>query len=121
MTNLKKGLFELHIIGDPSKKKVLLIHGMGFQWKFCFKKVIEELKRNYCLILPELGGHNMQGLGGFSNVYECADEIITSIRNHRIEELDCIYGISLGASIAIEIALRDCIRINKLILDGGQC
>lgn len=64
--------------------------------------------------------HNMQGLGGFSNVYECADEIITSIRNHRIEELDCIYGISLGASIAIEIALRDCIRINKLILDGGQ-
>ena len=120
MTNLKKGLFELHIIGDPSKKKVLLIHGMGFQWKFCFKKVIEELKRNYCLILPELGGHNMQGLGGFSNVYECADEIITSIRNHRIEELDCIYGISLGASIAIEIALRDCIRINKLILDGGQ-
>lgn len=85
MTNLKKGLFELHIIGDPSKKKVLLIHGMGFQWKFCFKKVIEELKRNYCLILPELGGHNMQGLGGFSNVYECADEIITSIRNHRIE------------------------------------
>lgn len=110
MTNLKKGLFELHIIGDPSKKKVLLIHGMGFQWKFCFKKVIEELKRNYCLILPELGGHNMQGLGGFSNVYECADEIITSIRNHRIEELDCIYGISLGASIAIEIALRDCIR-----------
>lgn len=71
MTNLKKGLFELHIIGDPSKKKVLLIHGMGFQWKFCFKKVIEELKRNYCLILPELGGHNMQGLGGFSNVYEC--------------------------------------------------
>lgn len=66
MTNLKKGLFELHIIGDPSKKKVLLIHGMGFQWKFCFKKVIEELKRNYCLILPELGGHNMQGLGGFS-------------------------------------------------------
>ena len=70
MTNLKKGLFELHIIGDPSKKKVLLIHGMGFQWKFCFKKVIEELKRNYCLILPELGGHNMQGLGGFSNVYE---------------------------------------------------
>ena len=47
-------------------------------------------------------------------------QIITSIRNHRIEELDCIYGISLGASIAIEIALRDCIRINKLILDGGQ-
>ena len=42
------------------------------------------------------------------------------VRNHRIEELDCIYGISLGASIAIEIALRDCIRINKLILDGGQ-
>ena len=42
MTNLKKGLFELHIIGDPSKKKVLLIHGMGFQWKFCFKKVIEK-------------------------------------------------------------------------------
>lgn len=99
MTNLKKGLFELHIIGDPSKKKVLLIHGMGFQWKFCFKKVIEELKRNYCLILPELGGHNMQGLGGFSNVYECADEIITSIRNHRIEELDCIYGISLGLAL----------------------
>lgn len=93
---------------------------MGFQWNLCFKKVIEELKRTYCLILPELGGHSIQGLDGFSNVYECADEIITSIRNHRIENLDSIYGISLGASIAIEIALRDCIRMNKLILDGGQ-
>lgn len=31
------------------------------------------------------------------------------------------YGnMRIGASIAIEIALRDCIRINKLILDGGQ-
>lgn len=64
MTNLKKGLFELHIIGDPSKKKVLLIHGMGFQWKFCFKKVIEELKRKFCrlcrtavVVLGQLSGN----------------------------------------------------------------
>lgn len=38
MTNLKKGLFELHIIGDPSKKKVLLIHGMGFNGNSVLKK-----------------------------------------------------------------------------------
>lgn len=64
-------------------------------------------------------------VGDFTNILLLPIDIsgknqFTSIRNHRIEELDCIYGISLGASIAIEIALRDCIRINKLILDGGQ-
>ena len=35
MTNLKKGLFELHIIGDPSKKKVLL-HNIPRTTRFMF-------------------------------------------------------------------------------------
>lgn len=117
---LKKGLSELHIIGDIHKKKVLLVHGMGFQWEYCFGKVIEKLRGDYCLVVPELGGHNMQGTGGFTNVYECAEEIIEFIQKKGIKEIEWAYGISLGASIAMEIALKNYIKINNLILDGGQ-
>ena len=85
-------------------------------------EIVIAIKGKYALWGHSMGGKIAYELEKYleNKGYQCADEIITSIRNHRIEELDCIYGISLGASIAIEIALRDCIRINKLILDGGQ-
>ena len=36
MTNLKKGLFELHIIGDPSKKKSIIDSWYGFSMEILF-------------------------------------------------------------------------------------
>lgn len=115
-----KSSFKLHIVGDLSKKRVMLIHGMGFDWKRCFGSIANELEQEYCVLIPELNGHNRENKGTFTTVYDSADEIINEIEKLQITEIECLYGISLGASIALEIALRKKILIKKLLLDGGQ-
>lgn len=117
---MKKANYKLHIIGDINKKKVLLIHGMGFYWKNCFDTLIKQLKDKYCLLIPELEGHAPDSKGEIKSVNLCAETIIKGLSIIRISKIECIYGISLGASIALEIALKNKFEINKLILDGGQ-
>ncbi|WP_243128198.1 hypothetical protein [Clostridium niameyense] len=73
---MKKEKSKLHIIGDSHNKKVLLIHGMGFYWEKCFFSIINELKKKYCLLIPELEGHNLDSVGEISSVYSSANNII---------------------------------------------
>ena len=40
--------FRLHVVGNLSKKRVMLIHGMGFDWKNCFGSIADELKKEFC-------------------------------------------------------------------------
>lgn len=117
---MKKENCKIHIVGDIKNKKVLLIHGMGFYWKSCFKNLIKLLSDQYCLLIPELEGHAPGSKGEIKSVYSCGEMIIKTLLTIKINEIECIYGISLGASIALEIALKNKFKINKIILDGGQ-
>ena len=117
---MKREYCNIHIIGNPKGKKILLIHGMGFYWCKCFSSIIKELKEKYCLLIPELKGHAPNCKEHINSVYESAIEIESELKYEDIEEIDLVYGISLGAAIALEIAIRNNITLNKLILDGGQ-
>lgn len=37
--------YNLNIIGNNDMKKVLLIHGVGFNYENCFNKIINKLKK----------------------------------------------------------------------------
>lgn len=120
MENMKKVKYNLHIIGDYNNKKILLIHGMGFYWENCFSNIVKELKERYCILIPELSGHAPNSEGYVNSVSSSAEQILRELTIKEFNKIDCIYGISLGASIALEIAMNNKISINKLILDGGQ-
>ncbi len=55
--SMKKEQSKLHIVGDNSKQKVMLIHGVGFYWETCFESIVNDLKDKCCLLIPELEGH----------------------------------------------------------------
>lgn len=44
-----KANYNLNIIGNNDTKKVLLIHGVGFNYENCFNKMINKLKKNIAL------------------------------------------------------------------------
>lgn len=117
---MKKAKFDFHVIGNQENPKVLLVHGMGFYWQRCFAPLMEELKTEYCLIVPELPGHRQERERGFPSVLICAEYIEDYLQAEGFTELAAVYGISLGASIAVEIALRGRVEIDKLVADGGQ-
>lgn len=118
--NSKKEVFKLHSIGNPDKRKVLLIHGISFFWENCFQGIINELQDEYYLLIPELQGHNPHKKGKISSVYASAKQIIEELHRKNYGDVYAVYGISMGASIALEIAFQKEINIKKLIIDGGQ-
>lgn len=115
-----KDVSNLHIIGEKNEKKVLLIHGVGFYWQTCFEKLIKQLENHCCVIVPELEGHSKQPSNVMTSVMNTADIIVDELKNAGIETLDLIYGISLGASIALEICLKKQIKLKCVFLDSGQ-
>lgn len=117
---MKKDQSKIHLLGNRNGKRVLLIHGMGFNWKNCFDKVLHILGKGYYFIIPELSGHNALSDGAVTSVIHSAGCISNLMQGKGIDHVDTVYGISLGASIALELALKGDIKINKLILDGGQ-
>ncbi|WP_320994628.1 alpha/beta hydrolase, partial [Hungatella sp.] len=117
---MKKDQSKIHLLGNKNGKRILLIHGMGFNWKNCFDKVLHILGKDYYFIIPELPGHSASSSGAVTSVILSADYISTALLKKGINYVDTVYGISLGASIALELALKGDIRIKKLILDGGQ-
>lgn len=120
MKNISKGKSNFYVIGDRQKKKILLIHGISFYWEKCFKGIIDELEKEYCLLVPELEGHNLESKGKILSVHSSATNIIEQLYAYNFQDIHAIYGISMGASIALEIALQGKVQMEKLILDGGQ-
>ncbi|MHB8064829.1 MAG: alpha/beta fold hydrolase [Ruminiclostridium sp.] len=118
--SMKKEQSKLHVIGDSSKQKVMLVHGAGFYWETCFTSIINDLKENFCLLIPELEGHCYEPDEFMVSVNASAEKIIQSLVQNDFGDINIVYGISLGASIALEIAMQNKINISNLILDSGQ-
>ena len=108
---MKKDQSKIHLRGNGNGKRVLLIHGMGFNWKNCFDKVLHILGKNYYFIIPELSGHNASSDGAVTSVIHSAAYISNLLQMKGINQVDTVYGISLGASIALELAYKGDIKI----------
>ena len=120
MMNMKKENSKLHIIGGISKPKVMLVHGAGFYWETCFSRIIDDLKDRYCILIPELEGHTHNPEEYMVSVEATANNIAKELLKKDIHAIDVVYGVSLGASVAVEITINCRINIGNLILDGGQ-
>lgn len=118
--NMKRESSKLHIIGGTSKPKVMLVHGAGFYWETCFFRIIDDLKDRYCILIPELEGHTHNPKEYMVSVEATANNIAKELLKKDICMIDVVYGVSLGASVAVEIAINRRINIENLILDGGQ-
>lgn len=117
---MKKGSYNCHFIGNVNNPKVVLIHGMGFYWEKCFTPIIEALELEYCLIIPELEGHHNKSEKTDIKIADCVNRLEQELTSNNIKQVDVVYGISFGASIAAEFACNGKIKVNNLILDGAM-
>ncbi len=121
MTVMMKDSFKCEFIGDTTRPKILLMHGMGFWWKKCFRELIDALSDNYCIILPEAAGHhNVKEKKVHIDITDIAANIENTLKEKGINSIDVVYGISFGATVAAELALRGIVNVGTLIVDGAQ-
>lgn len=97
-------------------KNIYFLHGFMGTAETHFANQISYFKDRYQLILLDLPGHGHAPVEASNNYFEDAVEyVITQIKD-RGE--GAIVGLSLGASLAIHIALRVPELVNRIVLTG---
>ncbi|MCX2743020.1 alpha/beta hydrolase [Mangrovivirga sp. M17] len=99
--------------GDP----ILFIHGMG-SYAPAWKKNVSELKKNFRCIVVDLPGYGKSSKGKFeANMSFHKKHLFALMDSLRIKNFH-IAGHSMGAQIAIHMALENPDRIKSLILSA---
>lgn len=105
--------------GDKKNKSVVLIHGMATTAATCFDFLLDYLKEYY-VVLVEVDGHIPEEPDSVLKSFPGACE---DIERYIQTELDghvyCIGGLSMGASMTVEIMGRNHIKADKAFLDGA--
>lgn len=117
---MKKAISNCHYFGNPDYPAILLIHGMGFYWEKCFAGIMGELQKEYYCIIPELAGHHNEDKTEEVLLEDLVASIESELKLHQISKIKIVYGISFGASIAVELAFRGNVTVNNLVIDGAQ-
>lgn len=102
--------------GDKSNRSILFIHGMASTAMLCYEPLLKKLA-DYYVILAEVDGHS-QRLGELVSLKKNCDEIEDYIINNLSDNLYCLSGFSMGATMAVEIAGRGNVHVKKIHLDA---
>lgn len=103
--------------GDKSNRSIMFIHGMATSALICYEAIMPYFK-NYYVILAEVDGHS-RNTGELADLSVCCDEIAEYVKENLSGKLYCLSGFSMGGTMAVELAGRDDIFIDKLHLDAA--
>ncbi len=108
----------VHEFGKENEKTVVLIHPSAVMWDY-FEYVIPLLETKYHLVIPALPGYDKDCPCDFTSVEEIAAELADWLGSHRIKELSCIYGCSMGGSVVTRFLADNRIKTDCAVIDGG--
>lgn len=109
--------FEKH--GEKSQdRSIILLHGFTGShstWDRLSKKLVGE---HYFLVLPDLPGHGRSADTSGMSIDQISDSLIAILDDLKITKAS-ILGYSMGARIALNLAIRYPGRARSLILESG--
>lgn len=108
----------MHEYGKEYPKIVLLIHPSVVMWDY-FEYVIPLLKDEFHLIIPALPGYDPDQKSDFTSIEQIAQELENWLIGRSLEQIECVYGCSMGGSIILKMLANNRIKIRSAIIDGG--
>ena len=107
---------KLHIFGDTSKPKILILHPLLLDGKTMYEYFKDSFP-GYCIVAPDLGGHG-KDLEQFLDVNDQADQLKEMLICHNLYDFDLLLGFCIGGRLALSF-LHNCPCNFKVIyLDG---
>lgn len=85
--------------GNPSNDKIILIHGFESPYQV-WQDYIDFYKKDYCLIVPILTGHNVDDKEDFISFERCVKELESYYITKYGNKVYAIYGMSMGGIVA---------------------
>ena len=95
-----------------------MFHASCMTWDF-LKKSIDILSEKYHVIVPVLPGYDMEDESDYTSIEAIAQETEEYLLGRGIEEIDAVYGISMGGSIVIRMLAVGKISVKKAVIDAG--
>ncbi len=108
----------IHEFGRENQQVIVLVHPSIVMWDY-FEYVIPLMEKKYHLIIPAIPGYDPDVKNDFTSVEEIATELAQWLTDHRLTEVTCLYGCSMGGSIVIRMLADHQIRIQNAVIDGG--
>jgi pimeloyl-ACP methyl ester carboxylesterase len=104
--------YEVHGTGQP----LVLLHGAFSAIGTSFGKLLPELAKTRQIIAFELQAHGRTAdIDRPLSIEQMSDDVAAALRQLRIEQAD-IFGYSMGASVALHLAIRHPDVMHKLVL-----
>jgi len=104
--------------GDKRKKSIVLIHGMATTATLCYEKILPYLDYYY-VVLVEVDGHIEDDPTPLISVEDACTDVERYINAELGGKVFCLSGFSMGGTMAVEIAGRNNVKIEKLFLDAA--
>ena len=108
----------IHEFGKEQNKTVILIHPAIVMWDY-FEYVLPILQKHFHLIVPAIPGYDEDSNNDFSSVEQITAELEMWLTDKRIKNVACVYGCSMGGSIALRILANNRIMTENAVIDGG--
>jgi len=104
--------------GDKNNKSLMMIHGMASTAMLCYGPLLKYLE-DYYVILVEVDGHSDTNPGDFISLRRSCDKIEIYVKEELGGHLYALSGFSMGGTMAVELAGRGNIEIERLHLDAA--
>ena len=108
----------IHEFGKENDETIVLIHPSLVMWDY-FEYVIPLLQERYHLIIPAIPGYDEERAGDFTSVEDISEKLTDWLISHGVTDISCVYGCSMGGSIAAKLLADQSVNIRSAIMDGG--
>jgi 3-oxoadipate enol-lactonase len=100
--------------GDPQNTPVLLIHGLGADYRMWQPQIKPFVEAGFFVITPDIRSHGQSESGEFS-IAACARDMLALLDELGIQEANLV-GVSMGGLIVQQIASDFPQRLDKIII-----
>ncbi|MBQ8160763.1 MAG: alpha/beta hydrolase [Clostridia bacterium] len=108
-----------HKFGRPNLPLMILLQPSCLRWDV-FESVIEKLKDEYHLLVPAFPGYDPdKPEDDFPGVEEVAGEIADYLVSQNRQEVEAIYGLSMGGSVVFRLLTDPRLHFCHVVIDAG--
>ena len=107
------------VIHNDSKKDTIVMIPPGGLDERAFAGALQYLA-DYRIVIPVLDGNVIGENSILPDRKTEVDRIIGGLQRQGVSEIGILFGLSYGATLALEILMTRKIKIQKTVLDGGS-
>ena len=104
--------------GKDNQKKLLFFPGSCEPWQ-AFAPAAKQLAKEFYVILVTPDGHDPENHTDFISIENTVDDTVLWLKEHHIDHLNALYGLSFGGGMALRLLTTQNIAVDRAVIDAG--